>query len=90
MNPEGVEWPFADRDTSLIRRSRSCCRITFTPSHAAIATPANVADGAVLPNLLLGKETRVWGDQAYRGHTAVIRRQAPRAQDVVNGARQTG
>ena len=35
--------------------------------HAAVATPANVADGAVLPELLHGRETRVWGDQAYRG-----------------------
>ena len=34
--------------------------------HAAVATPANVADGTVLPDLLHGKETRVWGDQAYR------------------------
>ena len=36
--------------------------------HAAVATPpANVAGGTVLPDLLHGKETRVWGDQAYRG-----------------------
>ena len=35
--------------------------------HAAVATPANVADSTVLPDLLHGKETRVWGDQAYRG-----------------------
>jgi transposase, IS5 family len=35
--------------------------------HAAVATPANVADSTVLPDLLHGNETRVWGDQAYRG-----------------------
>ena len=35
--------------------------------HAVVATPANVVDGRVLPELLHGKETRVWGDQAYRG-----------------------
>jgi IS5 family transposase len=52
--------------------------------HAAVATPANVADSAVLANLLHGNETRVWGDQAYRGQRAVIRRQAPRARDFVN------
>ena len=52
--------------------------------HAAVATPANVADSTVLPDLLHGKETRVWGDQAYRGQRAVIRRHAPRAQDFVN------
>jgi IS5 family transposase len=32
-----------------------------------VATPANVDDSTVLPDLLHGKETRVWGDQAYRG-----------------------
>jgi len=52
--------------------------------HAAVATPANVADGMVLPDLLHGNETRVWGDQAYRGQRAVIRQHAPRAQDFVN------
>ena len=35
--------------------------------HAVVATPANVADSTVLPELLHGRETRVWGDQAYRG-----------------------
>jgi IS5 family transposase len=30
--------------------------------HAAVATPANVADSTVLPDLLHGNETRVWGD----------------------------
>jgi IS5 family transposase len=52
--------------------------------HAAAATPAKVADSAVLPEVLQGNETRVWGDQAYRGQRAVIRRHAPRAQDLVN------
>jgi len=52
--------------------------------HAAVATPANVADSAVLPDLLHGRETRVWGDQAYRGQRAVIRQHAPKAQDVTN------
>jgi IS5 family transposase len=52
--------------------------------HAVVATPANVADSAVLPDLLHGNETRVWGDQAYRGQRAVIRRHTPRARDFVN------
>ena len=30
------------------------------------------------------EQTRVWGDQAYRGQRAVIRQHAPRAQDFVN------
>ena len=52
--------------------------------HAVVATPANVADSMVLPDLLHGQETRVWGDQAYRGQRAVIRQHAPKAQDFVN------
>lgn len=38
----------------------------------------------MLPELLHGRETRVWGDQAYRGQQAVIRQCAPRARDFVN------
>jgi IS5 family transposase len=34
--------------------------------HAVVATPANVADSTVLPELLHRRETRVWGDQALR------------------------
>jgi IS5 family transposase len=49
--------------------------------HSLRTTPANVADSAVLGDLLHGAETRVWGDQAYRGQKAVIKEKAPRAQD---------
>ena len=49
--------------------------------HTVVATPANVADSVVLPELLHGEETRVWGDQGYRGQTEVIHRCAPRARD---------
>src|SRR5215475_471048 len=52
--------------------------------HAVVATPANVADSTVLPELLHGNETRVWGDQAYRGQRAVIREHAPKARDFTN------
>jgi IS5 family transposase len=52
--------------------------------HAVAATPANTADSMVLPDLLHGKETRVWGDQAYRGQRAVILQHAPKAQDFTN------
>jgi transposase, IS5 family len=52
--------------------------------HAVVAAPANVADSTVLPDLLHGNETRVWGDQAYRGQRAVIRQHAPKAQDFTN------
>jgi transposase, IS5 family len=49
--------------------------------HSFVATPANVHDSRVLADLLHGAETRVWGDSAYRGQTAVIRAAAPRASD---------
>src|SRR5262249_2451991 len=52
--------------------------------HAVAATPANVADSTVLPELLHGRETRVWGDQAYRGQRAGIRERAPKARDFTN------
>ena len=53
-------------------------------THAVAATPANVADSTVPPELLHGQETRVWGDQAYRGQRAVIREHAPKARDFTN------
>ncbi len=68
-------------------RTRPRCAASATCSkliHAVVATPAHVADSTVLPDLLHGKETKVWGDQAYRGQRAVIRRRAPRAKDFVN------
>jgi transposase, IS5 family len=49
--------------------------------HSVVATAANVADSSVLPELLHGEETRVWGDQAYRGQREVIQQVAPKAQD---------
>jgi IS5 family transposase len=52
--------------------------------HSAVATAAHVADPTVLPDLLHGEETKVWGDQAYRGQTEAIREAAPRAQDLTS------
>ena len=49
--------------------------------HSAVVTAANVADSAVLPELLHGEETRVWGDGAYQGQTEIIHQHAPRARD---------
>ena len=49
--------------------------------HTAVATAANVSDVAMLPDLLHGEETRVWGDGAYQGQTEVIRECAPGARD---------
>jgi transposase, IS5 family len=52
--------------------------------HTILASAANVADALALPHLLHGKETRVWGDQAYRGQKAAMRKAAPRARDFTN------
>jgi hypothetical protein len=49
-----------------------------------VVTAANIADSAALPDLLHGDETKVWGDQAYRGQSEAIREGAPRAQDLTN------
>jgi IS5 family transposase len=52
--------------------------------HSMVATAANVHDSKVLPQLLHGEETRVWGDSAYRGQKDAIRAVSPRAQDMTN------
>jgi transposase, IS5 family len=52
--------------------------------HAVVATAANVHDATMLPDLLHGEETRVWGDQAYQGQGEVIRKHAPNAKDFTN------
>jgi transposase, IS5 family len=52
--------------------------------HSVVASAANVADSTVLPDLLHGEETRIWGDQAYRGQSEVIHRHAPKAKDFTN------
>ena len=52
--------------------------------HSMTTTAANVHDAKVLDQLLHGGETRVYGDQAYRGQRAVIREHAPNARDFTN------
>ena len=52
--------------------------------HTICASAANVADALALPHLLHGNETRVWGDQAYRGQKAAMRAAAPGARDFTN------
>jgi transposase, IS5 family len=52
--------------------------------HAVVATAANVHDAMMPPDLLHGEETRVWGDQAYKGRGEVIRKYAPNAKDFTN------
>jgi IS5 family transposase len=52
--------------------------------HSVAATAANVHDSRLLPELLHGKETRVWGDSAYQGQGDVIRAAAPHAKDFTH------
>jgi len=52
--------------------------------HSAVATAAHVADARVLPALLHGEESKVWGDAAYRGQREAIHAVAPRAQDLTS------
>lgn len=52
--------------------------------HSVEVTAANVADCRVLPELLHGNETRVCGDQAYRGQGDAVRQKAPQALDFTN------
>jgi IS5 family transposase len=56
----------------------------FKIVHSVVATAANVADSTVLPDLLHGEETHVWGDQAYRGQAEVIHECSPQAKDFTN------
>ena len=40
-------------------------------------------DSQVFPNLLHGKETRVWGDSAYSGQREVLQPHAPEAKSFI-------
>src|SRR5205085_2095023 len=55
-----------------------------------LGAEANVADALALPHLLHGNETRVWGDQAYRGQKEAMRKAAPRARDFTNQGYRRG
>ena len=51
--------------------------------HSVVATAANVHDSQMLPKLLHGQETRVWGDAADNGQRDVIQHHAPHAQSFI-------
>ncbi len=51
--------------------------------HSVAATAANVHDSQMLPDLLHGQETRVWGDAAYSGQRDVIQQHAPEAKSFI-------
>lgn len=52
--------------------------------HSVVATSANVHDKHPIPQLLHGRERRVYGDSAYASQKALIRQAAPRAKDFTN------
>lgn len=52
--------------------------------HSVVATAASVHDSQILPDLLHGNETRVWGDSAYSGQTQAIKDCAPSARDFTH------
>ena len=54
--------------------------------HRASVTAANVHDSHEVPNLLHGRETRFYGDSAYRGtaQRERLRRLAPKAKDFTH------
>ncbi|HEX3660768.1 MAG TPA: IS5 family transposase, partial [Acidobacteriaceae bacterium] len=52
--------------------------------HSVCTTAASVADKHMLPDLLHGEERKVWGDGSYQGQRDVIRKAAPRAQDMTS------
>jgi IS5 family transposase len=54
--------------------------------HSADVTAANTHDSQVLPDLMHGKETRLYGDSAYRGAKphAAMREAAPDVKDFTN------
>jgi len=53
-------------------------------AHRAVVTAANVHDKHPLPDLLHGREQRVYGDCAYASQHALIQAKAPAAADFTN------
>ena len=52
--------------------------------HSVCTSAASVSDVHMLPDLLHGKEKKVWGDAGYQGQTEVIHAAAPQAQDMTS------
>jgi transposase, IS5 family len=50
--------------------------------HSVAASAANMHDANMMPELLHGQETHVWGDSAYAGQTEMIEALAPAAKDL--------
>ena len=56
-------------------------------NNSVVATPANAPDSQVLPDLLYGNETRVWGDSAYTGQKAVLSEAASATREFTQAKR---
>ncbi len=52
--------------------------------HSVVATAANVHDKHPMPQLLHGREQRVYGDSAYASQKELIAQKAPDAKDFTN------
>jgi IS5 family transposase len=59
-------------------------------AHSAMVTASNVHDKHPLPELLHGKERRVYGDSAYANQKALIGSKAPQAKDFTNQRTRKG
>lgn len=53
-------------------------------AHSAVVTSANVHDKHPLPDLLHGREERLYGDSAYASQKRLINSKAPKARDFTN------
>mgnify|MGYP001548973585 CR=1 FL=1 len=53
-------------------------------AHSAVVTAANIHDKHPLPDLLHGREHRVYGDSAYASQKELIAGKAPNAKDFTN------
>ncbi len=53
-------------------------------AHSTVVTAANIHDKHPLPDLLHGKEQRVYGDSAYASQKTLIASKAPKARDFTN------
>ena len=59
-------------------------------AHSAVVTAANVHDKHPLPDLLHGKERRVYGDSAYASQKELIASKASQAKDFTNQRTRKG
>jgi IS5 family transposase len=81
---KGNQWYFGMKAHIGVDSQTKVVHTVALPAVGPVATAAHVHDATVLPDLLHGEETRLWGDSAYQGQTDVLRPHAPKAQDLTN------